>query len=368
MADPTLNGAPEAADPVGPQERLRAVAEELVCGSKPDPVRVRTLLSWFGAERRGYGVVQRIRSALHEVGLKTEPDFESVYIDSYVVFKAVEAPRTGEEDQRVEGPTQQVSRLAHEGQLAYHPAYDDPTYRLSKLPAANQGVVSVSPDASLQEAITVMLSHDFSQLPVMTTEREVKGALTWQSIGTRLALGRPNGPVRDFMDPAYEISSSESLFAAIPIIALHQYVLVRSPDRRVVGIVTASDLSLQFQQLAEPFLLIGEIENHLRRILSLRLSPTDLVELLGAGQGKRPAVQVSDLTFGDYVRLFSDRGIWEKLGLRLDRRVFVEHLEKIRDIRNDVMHFDPDGIPESSMLVLRRFASFLRRLQMTAAG
>ena len=33
-----------------------------------------------------------------------------------------------------------------------------------------------------------MLAHDFSQLPVMTTSREVKGAVSWKTIGSRLAL------------------------------------------------------------------------------------------------------------------------------------------------------------------------------------
>jgi len=40
----------------------------------------------------------------------------------------------------------------------------------------------------------------------------------------------------------------------------HEYVLIRAADRRICGIVTTSDLGLQFLQLGEPFLLLGEIE------------------------------------------------------------------------------------------------------------
>ena len=50
---------------------------------------------------------------------------------------------------------------------------DDPTYWIGKLEAANHALVSVKPDAQLSEAITMMLSHDYSQLPVMTNERDV---------------------------------------------------------------------------------------------------------------------------------------------------------------------------------------------------
>ena len=51
---------------------------------------------------------------------------------------------------------------------------------------------------------------------------------------------------------------------AIPVIVEHGYVLVRQIDRKISGIVTASDLSLQFQELAEPFLHVREVELHLQ--------------------------------------------------------------------------------------------------------
>ncbi|WP_459162147.1 hypothetical protein ACQ5SK_08415 [Bradyrhizobium japonicum] len=71
--------------------------------------------------------------------------------------------------------------------------------------------------------------------------------------------------------------SSFSIFDAIPVIVTHQYVLVRSEDGRITGIITASDLSEQFQLLAEPFLLLGEIENLLRGLIADRFSTEDLV-------------------------------------------------------------------------------------------
>ncbi len=37
-------------------------------------------------------------------------------------------------------------------------------------------------------------------------------------------------------------------------------------------------------------------------------------------------------------------------------------MEEIRRIRNDVMHFDPDGIEEEDLGRLRDFAQFLRNL------
>jgi hypothetical protein len=72
------------------------------------------------------------------------------------------------------------------------------------------------------------------------------------------------------MEPNFQlISSDTSLFKALPLIIEHDYVLVRNNANEITGIATASDLSLQFKQLTEPFLLVAEIENHLRQILTI---------------------------------------------------------------------------------------------------
>ena len=50
----------------------------------------------------------------------------------------------------------------------------------------------------------------------------------------------------------------------------------------------------------------------------------------------------ADLTFGGYCRLLSRPEYWERLHLGVDRGQVVEHLETVRRIRNDVMHFRND--------------------------
>jgi hypothetical protein len=247
-----------------------------------------------------------------------------------------------------------------------HPSPDpaDPTYRINRLAAANKPPLSVKPDAPLREATTLMLANDYSQLPVMTTEREVKGVVSWTSVGTRLALGRQGEHVRDAMDPHFEIRAEASLIQAIPIIAEHQYVLVRnSADHRINGIVTATDLSLQFHQLAEPFLVLGDIENHLRRIIADKLPTGDLAAARSPAEGGRPVNGVEDLTFGEYLTLMGNSDRWNKLGLAIDRHAFCSQLNRIREIRNTVMHFDPDGIESEDLDHLRDFARFLERLR-----
>jgi hypothetical protein len=68
---------------------------------------------------------------------------------------------------------------------------------------------------------------------------------------------------------------------------------------------------------------------------------------------------VADLTFGQYARLFQHPKIWAKLNLKIDAGVLTTLLEAIRDIRNDVMHFDPDPMTADELYTLKRAVRFM---------
>lgn len=250
--------------------------------------------------------------------------------------------------------------------IVQQPIYTDPTYCISKLAAASTKPVSIAPDQSLQMAATLMLTHDFSQLPVMTSDYDVKGIITWTSIGIRLALGTKGSFVREFMKPHQEIPGTSSLINAIPLIVQSQYVLVRDQGR-ITGIVTASDLSLQFQQLAEPFLLLGEIENHIRLIIGDKISPAELRDIHDSEDRDRTVNSIYDLTFGQYIRLLQNPDKWKKINLSIDRAAFCEQLDTIRKLRNEVMHFNPDPMKTENLQLLRDFLNFLQLLQNIGA-
>ncbi|MBI5354562.1 MAG: CBS domain-containing protein [Chloroflexi bacterium] len=238
----------------------------------------------------------------------------------------------------------------------------DPTYRIGKLASANKPPLSVKLDMKLEVATSLMLLHDFSQLPVMETERDVRGIISWETIGSRLALGQVCKNVRDCMEPHHEISVEVSLFSIIDTIVMHEYVLIRDSTNKICGIVTTSDLSQQFRQLGEPFLLLGEIENYIRHLIQDKFTIADLEKTRNPSDKGRKITSVFDLTFGEYIRLLQIPIHWSKLKLLIDRGVFIEYLDKVRLIRNDVMHFDPDGIPESDLAKLREFVHFLQGL------
>jgi hypothetical protein len=166
------------------------------------------------------------------------------------------------------------------------------------------------------------------------------------------------------MDPHQEIRAEDSLFDAIPLVVKHQYVLVRDEQAKISGIITASDLGEQFRQLSEPFLLIGEVENHIRSLIDGKFTAEELAANRDPSDEEREVERVDDLSIGEYERLLQNQKHWDRLGLSVVvRKNFVEQLEDVRHVRNRIIHFEPDGLQEEELQTLRRFSNLLRKLQ-----
>jgi len=50
-----------------------------------------------------------------------------------------------------------------------------------------------------------------------------------------------------------------------------------------------------------------------------------------------------------------------------ESELFIKKLDEIRRIRNDVMHFDPDGIPDQDIDKLRDFVRLMQSLARVGA-
>lgn len=360
-------------------EPLRQIAQQVSNGDRPLS-SVRTVLSWYHYQRRSRYVLQTISRDMTHLGLGTVPHIDWTYLDGSVTFM----PR--EEAVSQEPAAYELEHVSTERSFpapvmtfdvdSSHaidavvqkevPPPDvplDPTYRIGRLEMANRRPISIAPDAPVSEAITVMLKHDYSQLPVMTGERSVKGLFSWKSYGSRRSLGQACALVREAMDDSHKVGANDSIFSVVAQMQNYDCVLVEDKSGVITGIITPYDISVTFGQLGEPFLVLGEIENYIRRLIEGKFTKDELTQARNPLDEGRQVEDVNDLTFGEYVRLLENSDRWNKLGLALDRGTFVKDLEEVREIRNDVMHFDPEGIDGNDLKKLRDFAGFLQRVQ-----
>ena len=76
--------------------------------------------------------------------------------------------------------------------------------------------------------------------------------------------------------------------------------------------------------------------------------------------GTRKIESFDDLAMGDYQRILENPTNWAKLGWPLDRPTFVRRLDELRELRNDIMHFNPDPISADAIDKLRNVLRLLR--------
>jgi len=332
---------------------LQELAAKAKQAGKPQKLTVSELLSWYGYSRRGSWIVEVITRDLKTLGMTTFPWFASMYIHApiYLSQEKVAKPenKSGNGGAPAEEPEAELKQSL------------GPSHQISLLKAANTPPTTVTPNDTLARAITLMQMHDFSQLPVMIKDRELKGMISWKSIGRRLAAGVNCAEVRHCMDDAFEVPETRSIIDVIREIGLHDCVVVRGDDKRIRGIVTAADIADQFRTLSEPFLLLGDIEDQIRRLIErASFDAATLNAARGPGDDLRPIEKVADLDFGGYLAVIGRDENWKRLKLNnIDRVSFIKELNEVREIRNGVMHFDPDGIPDEQLATLRRFARFL---------
>lgn len=338
------------------QLNFKQILEEVKKTQKKIATYPEVALDFLGVARRGWKVVERINEMLDEHEVICEPDFGSAWYYGQIEIK----PKP-----KVSANSESKNDLEEK----------DPTPRLNLLTAANlnklkekglgTGLISVSKNTKLGEATTLMIYHDFSQLPILNGIRTVEGVISWKSIGRAISLGKECITVSDCKEDIITLNYDEPLFNAVKVVLEKEVVLVRQKDGIISGIVTATDIGGQFISMAEPFLLIEQIENHIRKLLDNKFELTDLTFENIQEEKPKEIKSLSDLTFGQYVRLFENPAKFEKLKINIDRGLLSTKLEEVRRIRNDVMHFDPDGISPANLEQLRQTLNFLHTINTT---
>ena len=338
---------PEDAGTLGVQTRHEWLRgnRDLADAGAPVSMAVRELVARWGVSARGSVVSQRIEDELADHKLVTSPSFRAVGLDTLVSL--VHAPAELLDD------TEVAVETARDG------AGVEIGLTLGNIPAALNGLTSISPDATFEAAITIMRLNDFSQLAALEGPRKLVGAVTWRSIAdVRHRL--PSATLRDAIVPTQEASYDDELIDVLDRLYQHDFVLVRNERKEFVGIVTTADVVGAYGALATPFFLVGEIDRRLRWLLAQTFPQAEIASICDPG-GDRVR-SVDDLTFGDYEWLLQKPEHWARLGWPLDRAVFVQRLGEIREQRNDLAHFNPDPLPSGAVPRMRHFLKLLREL------
>lgn len=236
-------------------------------------------------------------------------------------------------------------------------AENDPILRIGSLKAATSCPQCVNPSTPLKEAMQKMTEGNYSQLPVVEGKGSVGQvrAISWKSIGEWIAAGNAfseSARVEECTQEAEVVPTSKPLLEVCEHIAEYDFVLVCDENQAIIGIVTAADLSGEFMELTEAFLLIGQIERNLRILMN------DILPVTSAKSNCDEWVP----GLGHYSVVLDDKKNWTVLNLDIDQSKFVNCLKSVRKIRGSIMHFKQKETSENHIAELREFSHWLDEL------
>ncbi|ANF52140.1 hypothetical protein A0O34_17165 [Chryseobacterium glaciei] len=329
--------------------KLEAFLLEIKKQKKTEKISTKSVISYYGVARRGWRVIENVNTWLEKYELEMEPTFDRANFYGSVKISLK--------------PTIQSN-----GELK-KAKYVDIIPRLNIIKSSDlnnsesiYGLITVKKETSITEAVTLMIKHNYSQLPILSSSKEVYGLVSWKSIGKALALGKKCELVKDCFESVEVLNYDEPLFKAVKIILSKEVVLVKDFKKDISGIVTATDIGEQFLILSEPFLLIEQIENLIRRILDDKLIFDDINKVLDVDKYNKEIKHLSDLSFGHYVRIIENESLFRKLEIKIDRVILQKMLAEVNIIRNEVMHFNPEEMEENTLAKLRQALDFLQAI------
>ncbi len=348
---------------------LADLATKVKDGKKPTK-NLDRLLELLGQKRRGAVVNARLARLLDEFGLRTRPDFRDASLQTRLTFELAEESKDPlsepgreevEQQPRADDSGAESSQPHREDDPSASIRRDGSNYRVSRFLTEEKrsAVKSVAPGTSIKACLQIMEKHKFSQLPVMPDKKRVVGMLSWRSIGKAYAFGRSPERAEDCCEEAVWVNAGDGFTKLISSLQIHDAVLVKQ-GREFVAIFTSADIADLYAELADSFIVLGEIEDLLRSILERgAFTASELRDICGeyeSGEINR----IDDLSFGSYLRILASEERWQRLRLMLDRSSFVADLDQTREIRNAVMHFDPDGLTPEQLKHLHGVCDLLR--------
>ena len=246
-------------------------------------------------------------------------------------------------------------------------------YQVQQIIEGKGTPVCVTKDEPVSKALSLMIEHDFSQLPVISKQTNLanveidapEGMITYEGIlrGVRNFKARIEDlKVRDVMVSAPVYSADDDLFDILDLMKDTNAVLVTEDiyglGSALVGIVTSYDTAEYFRKRTEDLMRVEDIELMIKEFIKsaymdengeLNLSSLNAVAgRITAYVNKNGEVQkektFDELTLSEYITflLLQETWLFFEPIFGVKRNFINELLNGVREIRNALAHFRGD--------------------------
>ena len=215
----------------------------------------------------------------------------------------------------------------------------------------NQDLLCVSSQETVRDALTKMLEHDYSQLPITDADGNLTGIISEQSVARSYyhldeKVSVLDLKVNNCRENPVTVSVDQDVFDALDL--LNQvYAVVIVYGRKPVGIITNFDTTNFFRDVSEGMILVEDIEVMLRQYIDEAFpNEKELEKAMYNALKQRmeskdlPPLTYDRMTLGDYISLIITQKNWVKFEELLESRdLFRVYMNQVREIRNQLAHF-----------------------------
>ncbi|MYF82711.1 MAG: hypothetical protein F4176_00720 [Acidimicrobiia bacterium] len=227
-------------------------------------------------------------------------------------------------------------------------------------------LVHVHPDDDVSLALTHMIVHEYSQMPVRaepvdnsSVPIQLQGVVTWKSI-TRSLLSDFGGQLplcRDACDPPerfQQFSVDRPVVDVVGALFENDFILTYDKDGSFFGIMTSADLVRWTDQHAMGLVEVRRLELRLRELCcAFANNKGTPPEKMNFGYYKRKLVAEKKT----WTRMVKS-GPWQGVSHEEFRSLFMEATKA----RNAIFHFECDDRPQEYLDYRRKLADLVKLL------
>lgn len=220
-------------------------------------------------------------------------------------------------------------------------------HRLGRILSDDQQLQCIEQTATVKKAFQIMELHGYSQLPVSSGNR-ITGMFSYRSFAREIVdyedvlegkVHPGDIEVGELMEPAKFALGSDEFRAWFETLDKFDAFLLGEPTR-VQGLLSTTDLLNYLYDVANPFVLVAEIELALRSLIVHAVSDEQLKECMRVARVK--ASTFNRTSFGDYIYIITEEPNWQLFQPVFRGNPFrtKARLSEACELRNKAFHFN----------------------------
>ena len=336
---------------VTPSTQFIELAKKVVETDQPILLTKQELRAHFGnVTKLGWRIKDDISRELRKLKVTTEPSFRGKDVQEFSLIKS--RPRA---TRQIVQPNQEPDPIV--------PEQDENGGDLGELSIANQFPCYVlreaDPKVLFQRMVEsgkrglVLVVERVESLPKQgeltnPVLRKPVGVVTWESY-SRTIVNTPVNEAKnqlvmptplEAMDRDIALAyGTDDLIHSLQRIEKKGVLVVLNSNETIAGIATKRDIHNELAEELIPYQLIGLIENLLRTKIEEADFPA---EVFVKASGNSETNAIDKMEFASYVGIFSNVECFKKLKVHGAAREMGQLLDKVRVLRNHLMHFNPE--------------------------